>query len=84
MSDRVFRNWRAWVLVVLLVGPVLAYLGFGALWLMEHGWLLIAGSIWIASGLVFAVLAARWTKASRPLLPPLDWDAPSNLLAVRP
>jgi hypothetical protein len=74
----VFRNWRAWVLITLLVGPVLAYLGFGALWLMERGWLLIAGSIWIASGLVFAVLAARWTKASRPLLPPLDWDAPQT------
>jgi hypothetical protein len=64
------------VLLVLLVGPILAYIGFGALWLMERGWLLIAGAIWIASGIVFAVLAARWTRSARPLLPPLDWDAP--------
>ncbi len=70
------RNWRAWVLGVLLVGPVLAYVGFGALWLMEHGWLFGAGALWIASGIVFAVLAARWTRAQRELLPPLDWDAP--------
>jgi predicted GTPase len=74
----VFRNWRAWVLIVLLVGPVLAYLGFGALWLMERGWLLIAGALWVASGIVFAFLASRWTRSTRPLLPPLDWDAPKT------
>lgn len=72
------RHWRAWVLVVLLVGPVLAYIGFGALWLLERGWLLVAGALWIASGIVFAVLAARWTRAKRELLPPLDWDAPQT------
>jgi hypothetical protein len=66
------------VLLVLLVGPILAYIGFGALWLMERGWLLIAGSIWIVSGIVFAILAARWTRSARPLLPPLDWDAPQT------
>ncbi|HMB04770.1 MAG TPA: GTPase, partial [Isosphaeraceae bacterium] len=73
-----FRNWRAWVLIVLLVGPVLVYLGFGALWLMERGWLLIAGALWVASGIVFAFLASRWTESTRPLLPPLDWDAPKT------
>src|SRR3954469_5557868 len=70
------KNWRAWVLLTLLVGPVLAYIGFGTLWLMERGWLLIAGSLWIASGMVFSVLAARWTRSTQPVLPPLDWDAP--------
>ncbi|MEA2631569.1 MAG: uncharacterized protein QOE66_1788 [Chloroflexota bacterium] len=72
------KNWRAWVLLALLVGPVLAYIGFGALWLMERGWLLIAGSLWIASGIVFSVLASRWTRSSQPVLPPLDWDAPQT------
>jgi hypothetical protein len=69
-------NWRAWVLLVLLVGPVVAYIGFGALWLLERGWLLYAGILWIAAGIAFAILAARWTKSRRPVLPPLDWDAP--------
>jgi predicted GTPase len=70
------RNWRAWVLAILLVGPILAYIGFGTLWLYARGWLLIAGVIWIASGIVFAALAARWTRSAEPILPPLDWDAP--------
>jgi predicted GTPase len=70
------RQWRAWVLVALLVGPVLAYIGFGALWLMERGWLWYAGALWVSSGIVFAALASRWTTAQRELLPPLDWDAP--------
>ena len=64
------------MLLILLVGPILAYMGFGALWLRERGWLLIAGVIWIASGILFAVLAARWTRSTQPVLPPLDWDAP--------
>ena len=70
------RNWRAWVLLILLVGPILAYIGLGALWLKQHGWLLIAGVVWIASSIVFYVLAARWTRSTQPILPPLDWDAP--------
>src|SRR5579883_2398661 len=74
----VIKNWRSWVLLVLLVGPVLAYLGFGALWLLERGWLLPAGALWITSGIVFAFLAARWTKSTRTLLPPLDWDEPQT------
>jgi predicted GTPase len=71
-------NWRAWVLVVLLVGPVLAYMGVGALWLREHGWLLYATLLWMAAGIAFALLAARWTRARQPTLPPLDWDAPKT------
>lgn len=72
------RNWRAWVLLVLLVGPVLVYIGLGSLWLFEHGWLLVAGSIWVGCGLAFTVLAARWTRATRPVLPPIDWEAPTT------
>jgi predicted GTPase len=77
-ASAVVKSWRAWVLLVLLVGPILAYIGFGALWLMERHWLLIAGALWIASGIVFAILAARWTKSTRELLPPIDWDAPQT------
>ncbi len=71
-------NWRWWVLIVLLVGPVLAYIGFGSLWLYERGWLLVAGSLWIAAGLLFSYLAARWTKTGQPVLPPIDWEAPGT------
>ena len=31
-------RWRSWVLVLLLVGPVLAYVGLGMVWLWERGW----------------------------------------------
>ncbi len=70
------KNWRAWMLLVLLVGPILAYMGFGTLWLLQHGWLLIASVIWFVSGIFFAILAARWTKTGRPVLPPIDWETP--------
>jgi hypothetical protein len=80
----VLRNWRAWVLIVLFFGPIAAYIGFGALWLVAQpaplrirgGWLYAATTIWIAAGVAFAFLANRWTKARRELLPPIDWDAP--------
>src|SRR4051794_41170051 len=72
------KSWRWWVLVGLLVGPVLAYIGFGSLWLWERGWLLIAGSLWIGSGILFAWLAARWTRTNRTVLPPIDWDVPQT------
>ena len=72
------KIWRAWVLLVLLVGPFLAYIGFGALWLRERGWLLIASVVWLGLGVLFAFLAARWTRSSRTVLPPLDWDAPQT------
>ena len=72
------RQWRSWVLVALLVGPVLAYVGLGMLWLWERGWIVctIAAVIWVVAGVAFSILAARWTKTSRSLMPPLDWDAP--------
>ncbi len=71
-------RWRSWVLVLLLVGPVLAYVGLGMLWLWERGWVActVAAVIWLLTGGIFSILAARWTKTARPLLPPLDWDSP--------
>lgn len=74
----VLKNWRLWVLGILLVGPIAAYVGVGALWLKDQGWLLPAGSAWILSGVVFTLLASRWTKDQRQLLPPIDWDAPAT------
>jgi hypothetical protein len=83
------RNWRTWVLLILLVGPVLAYVGLGALWLAQHrgplglkGELLYyAMTVWVVTGIAFAVLANRWTKAQRPMLPPIDWDVPRTFTA---
>jgi hypothetical protein len=73
-------RWRSWVLVGLLVGPVLAYVSLGMLWLWERGWVActVAAVLWLAAGGAFSVLAARWTKTARQLLPPLDWDSPQT------
>lgn len=76
------RHWRPWILTILLVGPVVAYVGFGTLWLFEHGWLVVAGSLWVASGLLFTVLAARWTKAQNQVMPPIDWEAPRTFAQI--
>jgi hypothetical protein len=74
------KEWRSWVLVSLLVVPMLAYVGFGMIWLWERGWMIwtVATSLWVAAGVVFSLLAARWTKTTHPILPPLDWDSPQT------
>jgi uncharacterized protein len=74
------KQWRSWVLVVLLVGPVFIYAALGMRWLWDRGWLVltVASVLWLFSGVLFAILAARWTKTSRPMMPPLDWDAPQT------
>ncbi len=74
------KSWRSWVLIVLLVGPFVAYIGLGFLWLLERGWLVatLAGGAWIATGVVLYLLAERWTKAARSILPPIDWDSPGT------
>jgi predicted GTPase len=48
------------------------------LWLWDRGWVActVAAVLWLLAGGVFSVLAARWTKTARELLPPLDWDSP--------
>src|SRR5689334_15366647 len=55
-------------------------MGLGMLWLWEHGWLVlgIATTLWVVSGVLFSILAARWTQSSHPVLPPLDWEAPQT------
>ena len=74
------KQWRSWVLVTLLVGPVLVYVGLGMIWLWERGWVIctVAAVLWVVAGVVFSVLASRWTKTSRSLMPPLDWDSPQT------
>jgi hypothetical protein len=74
------KQWRYWLLVVLLVGPIIGYMGLGMLWLWEHGWvtLAVATTIWILAGILFAILAARWTRSQHPVLPPLDWESPQT------
>jgi hypothetical protein len=76
----VLKNWRTWVLAALLIGPIVAYVGLGFLWLNERGWtwVTVASAAWIITTIVFTILAARWTKEQRQLLPPLDWDAPET------
>ena len=74
----ILKQWRVWVLTVLLVGPVLAYVVFGSIWLWERGWLWFAALVWIAAGTVFSILAARWTKNVYAIMPPLDWDSPAT------
>ena len=78
LMTRFFKEWRAGVLALLLVGPVLAYIGFGSIWLWQHGWLLIAAILWILAGTAFSILAARWTRNVHPIMPPLDWDSPDT------
>ncbi len=74
------KEWRSWVLVLLLAGPVLVYLGLGMLWLWEHGWVIlsVATGLWVIAGIVFSVLAARWTRLTHPMMPPLDWESPQT------
>lgn len=74
----ILRQWRFWVLALLLIGPVLAYVGFGTIWLWNHGWLLHAALGWIIAGTVFSILAARWTRDAHAIMPPLDWDSPTT------
>jgi hypothetical protein len=78
------QQWRSWVLVLLLVGPLLAYTAFGTLWLWERGWQMVAlgSAMWIVTGSLFSILAMRWTKTRNPLMPPLDWDSPHTFSPI--
>jgi len=80
MGVHPIRQWRVWILVLLLIGPVLIYVGLGMLWLWQRGWIVatIAAMLWILAGVIFSVLAARWTKTANPIMPPLDWDSPQT------
>lgn len=72
------KNWRAGLLLLLLVGPILVYIGLGALWLGERGWLIHGSLIWIGIGVLFGLLAERWTREKKPVLPPIDWEIPAT------
>ncbi len=74
------KQWRYWLLFLLLVGPILAYMGLGMLWLWERGWLIlgVATTLWVTAGVLFSILAARWTKSGHPVMPPLDWESPET------
>ena len=71
------KQWRLWILVLLLVGPVLAYVGF------RHDLALAAG---LALDRHRDLDRRRrplldpgrpiWTKDVEPIMPPLDWDSP--------
>ncbi|MFO0890771.1 MAG: GTPase [Isosphaeraceae bacterium] len=76
--ESILRQWRTWVLAFLLIGPVLAYVGFGTIWLWEHSWLWIATLLWIVAGVAFSIFAARWTRSVHKLMPPLDWNSPNT------
>ncbi len=80
MTALLLRQWRTIVLAVLLVGPPLVYLGMGMWWLWQRGWVActVAAILWVVAGVAFSVLAARWTKTERPIMPPLDWDSPQT------
>lgn len=68
------------MLGLLLIGPIAIYVGLGVLWLQERGWwtLVLASIAWAATGVIFAALAARWTKSTDVFLPPIDWDEPET------
>jgi hypothetical protein len=78
------KQWRPWVLALLLIGPVLLYTGLGTLWLWERGWKMVAlgSAMWIVTGSLFSILAMRWTKSRNPLMPPLDWDTPQTFSPI--
>ncbi len=78
------KSWKTWVLIVLLIGPYAVYIGLGFLWLFERGWLLasLAGLLGFGGGVLFYVLAARWTRTNRDLLPPIDWNTPSTFSPI--
>ncbi len=71
-------NARAWVLATLMILPMLMYFALGAAWLWEHHWLLPASAATLLMGIAFSILAQRWSKDERSVLPPLDWNAPSR------
>jgi hypothetical protein len=70
------RNWRFWVLAALQLLPPAVFIYLGFAWLHERGWHLWGGLAWVAVGVVFGLLMARWTKSKNPVLPPIDWDSP--------
>ena len=80
MGAALLKNWRSWILLALFVGPYLAFMGLGFLWLKERGWIWVcsAGLISIAMGVIFTLLMSRWSKSPKAFLPPIDWSVPQT------
>ncbi|MBX6311439.1 MAG: GTPase, partial [Isosphaeraceae bacterium] len=57
---------------------LLAYIAAGGYWLWITGWGGYAFLASIAVYTLFAILAERWTRSQRKLLPPIDWGVPST------
>ena len=76
------RSVKFWVLATLMVGPIVAYVFLGFLWLGSRGWGWYGFAIWTASAILFWVLAVRWTqgKGRGAVLPPIDWEAPRTFV----
>ena len=76
------KQWRYWLLVLLLVGPILAYMGLGMLWLWEHGWVVLGDRDHESGSLAgIALLHPRRPMdqfASTRSCPPLDWESPQT------
>jgi hypothetical protein len=79
-----FKSWKTWVLITLLAGPYAVYIGLGFLWLIQHGWWVAtaAGFVGFGSGVLFYLLAAKWTKQNIEVLPPIDWESPGSFAPI--
>jgi hypothetical protein len=80
----VLKSWKTWVLILLFLGPYFVYVALGFLWLFERGWIWasVAALVGFGAGVVGYVLAARWTKSTRSLLPPIDWNSPATFAPI--
>ena len=79
-------RWRSWVLVLLLVGPVLAYVGLGMLWLWERGWVActVAAVLWLLAGGRFLDPGRALDQDGTPAPAPARLGFAPTLLAARP
>lgn len=62
-------SWRVWVLVACFVLPLLGFIGVGALWLHERGWLGWSGLVFFAGEALAFFLFRRWLQGERAVLP---------------
>ncbi len=70
---------RAALLVVLLTIPLAIYMGLGAYWLWQAGYLLPVSIVSVIAFTAFALLARRWTRSeNESVLPPIDWSKPAT------
>ena len=70
------RNWRFWVLAVLLAGPPSVFIFLGFRWMTDRGYGYYGAFAWLIASMIFGALAVAWTKDRNPILPPIDWQNP--------